>query len=126
VASSAVALVIGMLGVTNAMMMSVFERYGEIGLLAALGWRRGRILLMILCESGVVSLFGAFLGCAMCVVGALGIEALPWASGKIQSVFVAEMFYFALGAGILLGLVGCFYPAWRASGIEPREALKAL
>ena len=67
--TSAVALVIGAVGMLNTMVMSVFERTREIGILRAIGWGRGRVVRMILMESILLSLTGG-------VVGAVGAIAL--------------------------------------------------
>ena len=62
--TSAIALVIGTVGMLNTMIMSVFERTREIGILRAIGWRKWRVMLMILGESMVLCIVGALLGAA--------------------------------------------------------------
>ncbi len=72
-ATSIIALLLGSLGVLNTMMMSVFERTREIGVLRALGWRRTRVLNLILGEAMVLGLVGSLLGA---VLGWLGVRAI--------------------------------------------------
>ena len=60
--TSAIALIIGAIGMLNTMIMSVFERTKEIGTLRAIGWRRSRIMQMVIGESLLLSLGGAIVG----------------------------------------------------------------
>src|SRR6185312_9185987 len=71
-ATSLVALVLGSVGVLNTMMMAVFERTGEIGVLRALGWRRVRVLSLIMGESLTLGLAGSLLGV---LLGFAGVRA---------------------------------------------------
>ena len=59
-----IALLIGILGIANTMAMSVFERTREIGILRALGWKRGQVMILIQLEACVLGLGGGFLGIA--------------------------------------------------------------
>jgi putative ABC transport system permease protein len=122
-ATCAVALLIGTLGIMNAAMMSVFERIKEIGLLSAVGWCRGRIISMILIESTAVSLVGAVAGCALGVATGLALQSMPFARGKIQCDFSASILCAALAVAALLGVLGGLYPALNAASIPPRESL---
>ena len=71
--TSAVALVIGAVGMLNTMVMSVFERTREIGILRAIGWGRWRVVRMILMESILLSLTGGMVGTAGAI--AIGTRA---------------------------------------------------
>ena len=75
-ATSVIALVLGSLGVLNTMMMSVFERTGEIGVLRALGWRRPRVLNLILGEAMALGVVGSILGAVLGLAGRAGDPAL--------------------------------------------------
>ncbi|MBL4844735.1 MAG: ABC transporter permease [Planctomycetes bacterium] len=116
------ALVSG-IGVANTMLMSVFDRTREIGLLRAVGWSRGRIVLMIEAEGVILSTVGGLLGVPIGLV-------LIWASGQMVqlgwlSVELDPLLYVqAVGAATLIGLIGSAYPALRASYLEPTEALR--
>jgi putative ABC transport system permease protein len=124
-AISLLAIVIGGVGVINTMIMSVYERTREIGVLKAVGWRGRRILGMILGESIVLTVTAAIVGS---IVGVVGVEALLSYSSTfgtmIQPVFSLELFLRAFGIAILVGVVGGIYPAYRASRLAPTEALR--
>ncbi len=118
------ALLVGGAGMMNTMVMSVFERTREIGVLRALGWRRGRILSMILRESLALSLLGAVLG-LVTGVGLIGVlNQLPFLQGFVRARFSAGLFGQAFVTALVLGAVGGIYPAWRASRLRPVEALR--
>jgi putative ABC transport system permease protein len=121
-AISLLAIVIGGIGIINVMIMSVFERTREIGVLKAVGWRSSRILTMILGESIILTLTAAVVGI---VVGVVGVEVLL---AVIGSSFTAELtvniLLRALGIAFLVGLIGGLYPAYRASRLAPTEALR--
>ena len=72
--TSALALVLGGIGVLNTMIVSVFERTSEIGVLRAIGWRKFRIIRMILLESGLLSIAGATLGTFLALLMTYGSE----------------------------------------------------
>jgi putative ABC transport system permease protein len=123
-ATSFIAMVLGSVGVLNTMLMTVFERTREIGILRALGWRRTRVLNLVLGEATLLGLSGAVLGSTL---GYIGVRAL--AASPMGSIFIAAHLPPAvLGIGILLGLglslVGGFYPAIRAASLDPTEALR--
>jgi putative ABC transport system permease protein len=122
--TSVIALFIGAIGMLNTMIMSVFERTKEIGILRAIGWRRSRVLRMILFESVLLSAGGAVVGIAAALVGTRLLSTFPAVSGMIQGtispVVIGQGFVIAL----LVGLVGGLYPAYRGSRLLPTEALR--
>lgn len=124
-AISLLAIVIGGVGVINTMIMSVYERTREIGVLKAVGWRSRRILGMILGESIVLTLIAALVGI---IVGIIGVNVLlaltPATGGIIHPAYSAELFLRALGIAFLVGIIGGIYPAYRASRLAPTEALR--
>ena len=71
--TSLLAIIVGVLGVMNTMLMTVFERTHEIGILLAVGWKRRRIVYMVLCESALLGLLGGMTGVAL---GAIGLKIL--------------------------------------------------
>lgn len=116
------ALVSG-IGVANTMLMSVFDRTREIGLLRAVGWSRLRIVAMIEAEGVLLALGGGLAGAPL---GWLMIQAatqqvkLGWLDVSIDPVLYVK----AVGVAVLIGLVGSAYPAVRAAYLEPTEALR--
>lgn len=122
--TSAIALVIGSVGMLNTMVMSVLERTQEIGILRAIGWRRGRIVRMILCESFLLSLIGAFAGAAFAVLLTRTLAQYP----PVQNFIRTDLSLPIIGAGFLLAgvvaLVGGAYPAIRGANLPPTEALR--
>ncbi|HEV3409479.1 MAG TPA: ABC transporter permease, partial [Chthoniobacterales bacterium] len=82
---SSIALVVGAIGVMNTVLMSVFERLHEIGILLAIGWRRRRIVRMILMESVLLTFVGGVLGCALGALAARLLESRQWVAGKLQA-----------------------------------------
>lgn len=108
----------------NTMVMSVFERTREIGTLRALGWRRRKILGLVLKESLVLSLLGVAVGAAL-ALGLNGLlQGIPGLGGWLEIVFSPQLIGQTLFIGVLLGMVGGLYPAWRASNLSPAEALR--
>jgi putative ABC transport system permease protein len=123
-ATSVIAMVLGSVGVLNTMLMTVYERTREIGILRALGWKRARVMSLVLGEASALGLAGAVAGS---LLGYLGVKAL--AQTPMASIFItADLPWPVLAVGVLLGLglslVGGFYPALRAAGLEPSEALR--
>jgi ABC-type antimicrobial peptide transport system permease subunit len=123
-AIASLAVVLGGIVMTNTLFMSVFERTREIGVLRSLGWRRRRVLAMILGESTVLALLGGLMGSGL---GVLAVFAAS-RSGSLLSVFGGQLtpslFGRALVTAVALGLVGGAYPAWWASRLLPIEALQ--
>jgi ABC-type antimicrobial peptide transport system permease subunit len=118
------ALLVGGAGMTNTMVMSVFERTREIGVLRALGWRKGRVLWMILRESVALSLLGGAVGLVAGVALILLLNEIPFFAGFVQARFSLGLFAQALVTALVLGAIGGAYPAWRASRLRPIEALR--
>ena len=123
-ATTAVALVLGSIGLLNTMVMAVFERTGEVGLLRALGWRRWRVLLLILGEAVVLGLLGAVVGTALAYLGVRALMLDPTARGFIDPDLPPGVIGLGLALGVGLSLIGGLYPALRASALDPTEALR--
>ncbi len=123
-ATSLIALLVGAIGTMNTMGMSVFERTREIGILRAVGWRKRRIMTMILIESIAMSLLGGVIGCFLgkFLLLALSRYALTstFVSGDIPLMVFGEAFLVATG----LGIIGGVYPAYIGANLSPIEALR--
>jgi putative ABC transport system permease protein len=116
----ALSLVVGGIVIMNIMLMAVTERTREIGLRKALGARRTDIMAQMLTESVVLSVFGGAVGTVLGSGIALAISALTPVPASV------EVWAVALGIGItaFVGLFFGMYPAYRASRLDPIEALR--
>ena len=123
-ATSLIALVVGSVGVLNTMMMSVFERTGEIGVLRALGWRRRRVLALILGEALALGGAGAVLGAALGSAGVRLLARSPTASGFVAGQIPPAVLGVGLAMAVVLSLLGGLYPALRGAALDPTEALR--
>jgi ABC-type antimicrobial peptide transport system permease subunit len=121
---SVMAILVGGVGVLNTMLMSVVERTREIGVLRAMGWRRRRILWLILREALLLGLLGglAGLGIALGLLGAMG--QIPSYGEMIQATWGWDILARALAVSLFLGAIGGLYPALRATRLQPVEALR--
>jgi ABC-type lipoprotein release transport system permease subunit len=117
-------VVVGGIVMLNVMAMSVFERTQEIGVLRALGWRRWRVLHMVLGEALALSLLSTLLGIALGV----GLNALfslePTYGRLLPAVYSPGAFAQVVALAVALGALGGLYPAWRATRLRPAEALR--
>ncbi len=117
---ASVSLIVGGIGIMNIMLVSVTERTREIGLRMAVGAKGSDILLQFLVEALVLSVIGGIIGIIVGLMGSKSVSALagwptmftPWAIGTA--------FLFSALVGIFFG----FYPARRASGLDPIECLR--
>jgi len=121
---SILAIGVGGLGVMNTMLMAVMERTREIGVLRALGWRRRAVLIMIMKEALLLASFGALSG-VLIAFGLVGLIHLEPSFGQaLKPVWDIEIFVRAILVALLLGGVGGLYPAYRATKLQPVEALR--
>ena len=121
---SFLAILVGGVGVLNTMLMSVFERTREIGVLRALGWRRRRVLGMILREALLLGLMGGVAGIGISMVLVYLIQLTPMVGDMFAASWNLEIFTRAILIAVSLGLVGGLYPAYRATKLQPVEALR--
>jgi putative ABC transport system permease protein len=122
-AISAMALAVAAIVVLLVMLTNVNERTREIGTLRALGWSRRAVVGLVLHEGLLLCLLGAAAGAALGVAGAEAV-AHGWRQGWLYAHYTPELFAQALGVAFGLGLAGAAYPAWRAAGLAPVEALR--
>lgn len=123
-ATTTITVVLGAVGVMNTMMMSVSERTREIGLLLAVGWRRRRIVQLVLYEAVVLSIAGGLIGLAVGITTVKLLERTPLLQGKIAGEIGLPLFALALGVAVPLGVAGGAFPAIRAAQLQPGQALR--
>jgi putative ABC transport system permease protein len=127
-AVAAIAVIVALIGVINTILMSVYERTSEIGIMKALGARRGSIFQLIWLETVMICLGGGVIGSVLAIAGSglveKAIKALAdlGVSGSIVQITPAVIIYAVIGA-IVLGFFGGLYPAWRACSMRPVEAI---
>jgi putative ABC transport system permease protein len=121
---SVLAIAVGGLGVLNTMLMAVLERTRELGILRALGWPARAVLGLILREAILIGLLGGVAGTL--VAFALGglMRLAPMVGDAFDPRWDWDVFVRAFVVALLLGLVGGLYPAYRATRLQPVEALR--
>ena len=121
---SALAIFIGGIAVMNTMVMAVFERTREFGILRALGWRTRRIIQMVLGEALLLCLFAAVFGSLLAVLLTWAVNLFPTVSAFISLKYTADVFVRGLVVGIGVALLGALYPAYRAARLSPAQAIR--
>ncbi len=120
VAIASISLLVGGIGIMNIMLVSVTERTREIGLRKAVGAKARHILVQFVTEAVVLSFSGGVLGMALAVVGSRNLGRVL----HIPAEMAAWVFILAFGVSVGIGLFFGIYPAWRASRLQPIEALR--
>jgi len=119
-AVAAISLLVGGIGVTNVMLVTVTERTREIGIRKALGATRGAILGQFLAEAATLSLLGGVLGVVAALIGA------QFEINGTQPVVLDYSIALALGVSVAIGVFFGVYPAARAAAMRPIQALRAI
>ena len=115
---ASISLLVGGIGIMNIMLVSVSERTREIGIRKAVGARTYDILSQFVIEAMVLSVLGGVLGILVGAGGALAMQ--KWVPAQVTFWAVALAFLFSAAVGIFFGV----YPAYRASRLDPIEALR--
>jgi putative ABC transport system permease protein len=106
------------------MLMSVLERTREIGVLRAVGWSRRRVMRMVLGESVIIGLVSAAIGLAAAWALIQFLSRWPTTSLLVPPDLSIAAFAIGFIVVMVAGVVGTFYPAFRAASIPPTEALR--
>ncbi|MFV1993806.1 MAG: ABC transporter permease [Verrucomicrobiales bacterium] len=122
--TSLLAIIVGVLGVMNTMLMTVFERTHEIGIFLALGWKRRRIVYLVLWESAILGLLGGFAGVALGAATLAILETTPAIRGLLEPDLSWSLVIKAISIAVGVGVVSGLYPAWRSSRLTPSVALQ--
>ena len=120
-AISGISLVVGGFGIMNIMLVSVTERTREIGVRMAVGANRGDILTQFLAESSMICVVGAPLGI---LLGAMLNDVVEANLAPLKPILAPKIVIIAVVVAIATGVVSGLYPAWRASRLDPVEALR--
>ena len=118
-----VALLVAAIGIMNTMMMSIFERTKEIGIIKVLGCRIDNIAGLFLTESAYIGLFGGALGLVLSFGVSLLLNQLLASSG-LRSIIPAYLAFGAVGFSIIVALAAGMYPAIRAMKLSPLAAIR--
>jgi len=126
-------------GIVNTMLMVVLERVKELGMLMAVGMRKGKIFRMIILESVLLSLTGAAIGMGLSVAvieffSERGLDLTSFAQEGFEAMGFGAIFYPSLGIEfylevtflvIITGVLSSVYPAWKALKLNPADALRS-
>jgi putative ABC transport system permease protein len=121
--TSLLAIIVGVLGVMNTMLMTVFERTHEIGILLAVGWKRSRIVSMVLWESALLGFLGGVAGVALGAIGLKILGATPTMRSMLEPDFSPKLLLISVGIAVVVGVISGLYPAWRSSRLSPSLAI---
>jgi putative ABC transport system permease protein len=117
---AAVSLFVGGIGIMNIMLVSVTERTREIGIRMSVGARAADIVVQFLMEAVTLSVFGGAIG----IGSGIGASMLIAAVKDTPSVTPAIWIGIAFVSSAFIGVVFGFYPAWKASKLDPIDALR--
>jgi len=124
-----IAVIIAVIGVVNTILMSVFERTSEIGVMKAIGASRLDIFKIIWVETTLICIFGGILGNIIALLGGKTIEyilkqVLPYAPKGHLVIITLHTLLLSFFGAVVMGLIAGLYPAFRASSMKPIEAIR--
>jgi putative ABC transport system permease protein len=119
-----IALLVGGIGIMNIMLVSVTERTREIGIRKAVGATRNNVLTQFLTEAAILGIIGGIVGIALGAGIARLISGLSLGSSPIHAVVSPDSVLLATGFALIVGLFFGIYPAYRASMLDPIDALR--
>jgi putative ABC transport system permease protein len=123
--TSIIAVLVGGIGMLNTMIMAVVERIREISILRAIGWRKSRVVAMILGESVILSICGGVLGTIGAVALISYLTTLPTVAGFMTGRIAPEVMVQGFILAIAVGVLGGAFPAYRAAQLLPSEGLRS-
>lgn len=133
-----VVIAIASIGILNLMLMAVFERTREMGVLAALGMKGRQVMGLFLLEGSLIGVVGAVVGCGLgfallAMLGTVGIDFSKFASGlgdlgalmgsKLYPSITLDVLISRAVLVVVITAIASLYPAWQASRKEPAQAL---
>ncbi len=117
------ALLVGVVGIINTMLMSTTERFVEFGVLRTNGWSKRDVLTLVTAESAFLGLLSGLLGCVLAFAGAT--IANQFITGGLRLSLPLWLLGLGIGLSVVTGTLGGLYPAWRAARLVPMEAIRA-
>lgn len=124
-----IALVVAVIGISNTMTTSVYDRVNEIGVLKVIGCDLDELLIMFLFESGVLGFVGGVLGVGLSfgikgIINKAAIGLLGFAKGTALAVIPLWLIFVSIGVSTLLGILAGYFPARWASRLNPLTAVR--
>jgi putative ABC transport system permease protein len=116
------ALLVGIVGIINTMLMSTTERFIEFGVLRTNGWSQGNVLTLVTLESAFLGMLSGLVGCVLAVLGTS--IANQFVSGGVRLDVPLWLFGLGISLSIVTGTLGGLYPAWRAARLVPMDAIR--
>jgi putative ABC transport system permease protein len=116
------ALVVGIVGIINTMLMSTTERFVEFGVLRTNGWSEANILALVTLESAFLGLLSGVVGCSLAILGTA--VANQFISGGVHLGITPALLGLGISLSVVMGTLGGLYPAWRAARLVPMEAIR--
>ncbi|MDX2038727.1 MAG: ABC transporter permease [Isosphaeraceae bacterium] len=116
------ALLVGVVGIVNTMLMSTTERFTEFGVLRTNGWSRMNLLTLVTAESAYLGLLAGLIGGVLALLGTS--IANQFITGGLTLRVPAWLFALGVGLSVVTGTLGGLYPAWKASRMVPMDAIR--
>lgn len=116
------ALLVGVVGIINTMLMSTSERFVEFGVLRTNGWSKSDVLALVTLESAYLGLLSGAVGTAMAIAGVT--LANQFTSGGVRLSMPPWLIALGVGLSVVTGTLGGLYPAWRAARLVPMDAIR--
>ena len=117
---SGISAIVGGIGVTNTMLMSVMERIQEFGVLKAIGWKNKDIIKMIIYEAIIIGIFGGIMGVLFGYLGSQIVQIISGIPTEVSIVLISQVMIFAT----IIGVIASIYPAYLAGKMSPVEAVR--
>lgn len=122
-ATVALALLVGVVGIVNTMLMSTTERFAEFGVLRTNGWSRANVLTLVTAESAYLGLLSGVLGFLLALLFTTVANQFISTTGLSLRITPLNALG-GLALSVVMGTLGGLYPAWKASRLVPMDAIR--